>query len=168
MEDSSTAVLLELFRKRLDVLNTRLEMLKQLSAPLKAPPLSTIPPAGLLRLPFEIRLQIYHYCIPRKRVIEVSMPRFYSGWPYEEVDRTLDFERGPDFEDNTLELEDTLSDREEALDLESDTMSLKGYNADWEGDYWDCNKNKNSIFLLSKQISEEALNILYGDNIFKL
>ena len=33
---------------------------------------------------------------------------------------------------------------------------------------WNCNKNKNSIFLLSKQISEEALDILYGDNIFKL
>jgi hypothetical protein len=35
-------------------------------------------------------------------------------------------------------------------------------------DYWKPNKNKNSIFLLSKRISEEALDVLYGDNVFKL
>jgi len=37
----------------------------------------------------------------------------------------------------------------------------------WEGDYWDRN-NENSIFLLSKQISQEALDILYRENSFKL
>ena len=30
---------------------------------------------GLLRLPLELRNQIYHYLIPMKRIIEVSNPR---------------------------------------------------------------------------------------------
>jgi hypothetical protein len=59
MED---AALLEMFKKRLVVLNANLEKLEKLHAP------PDPPPTGLLRLPFEIRLQIYHYCIPRKRV----------------------------------------------------------------------------------------------------
>jgi hypothetical protein len=37
---------------------------------------------------------------------------------------------------------------------------------DLEADYWNRNKKKNSIFLLSKQISEEALDMLYGDSVF--
>jgi hypothetical protein len=78
MED---AALLEMFKKRLVVLNANLEKLKKLRAPPDAPP------TGLLHLPFEIRLQIYHYCIPRKRVIEVSRPRFNTSWPF--VDRTV-------------------------------------------------------------------------------
>jgi hypothetical protein len=43
----------------------------------------------LFRLPFEIRLQIYHYCIvlPAKRVIEVGRPRFNTSWPF--VDYTV-------------------------------------------------------------------------------
>ncbi|PVH68668.1 hypothetical protein DL98DRAFT_554759 [Cadophora sp. DSE1049] len=58
-----------------------------------APPPPPVSPTGLLRLPFEIRLQIYHYFIPHK---------------------------------------------------------------------------ENSIFVVSKQISEETLDILYGENTFKL
>jgi hypothetical protein len=90
MED--TAVLLELFRKRLDVLNRRMEILQQFSAPLKVPPPPPLSPSGLLRLPFEVRLQIYHYCIPHKYVIEVSDPRFYIRWPFEEKNHTVDLE----------------------------------------------------------------------------
>jgi len=64
MED---AALLEMFKKRLVVLNANLEKLEKLRAPPDAPP------TGLLRLPFEIHLQIYHYCkkltnIPVKQV----------------------------------------------------------------------------------------------------
>ncbi|PMD32978.1 hypothetical protein L207DRAFT_590050 [Hyaloscypha variabilis F] len=103
MED--TAVLIELFHKRLDVLNTRLEVLQQLSAPLKAPPPPPLSPTSLLRLPFEIRLQIYHYYIPRKYAIEVSGTRFYIRWPFEEKDHTVDLEDALDFEDDTLGLE---------------------------------------------------------------
>ena len=64
-------------------------------------------------------------------------------------------------------MEDTLSYRGDALHLEGDAVNMENYNTELEGDYWDRNKN-NSIFLLSKQISGEALDILYGDNIFKL
>jgi hypothetical protein len=79
MEDA-ILLTLEMFKKRLVVLN-HLEKLEKLRMPLDAPPTS------LLRLPFEIRLQISHYYIPRKRVIEVSRPRFNTSWPF--VDRTI-------------------------------------------------------------------------------
>lgn len=138
MEDTA-----ESFRKRLDVLNTHLEVLKQPSAPLKAPPHPPVSPPDLLRLPFEIRLQIYRYCIPRKYVIEVNDPRF------EETHHTVDLEDALDFEDD-----------------KDDTLGLEG-TLDMEGDHWN-RGNKNSIFLVSKQISKEALDILYGENIFKL
>ncbi|KAF2804523.1 uncharacterized protein BDZ99DRAFT_397596 [Mytilinidion resinicola] len=89
-------------------------MLEKLRLPPKTPA-----PTGLLRLPFEILLQIYYHCIPRKRIIEVAHLCFIPQW-------LPDLEDGQDFEDD------------------------------------------NSIFLLSKQISEEALDVLYGDNVFKL
>ena len=106
-------------------------------------------------------------------------PRFYIRWPFKEKDYTVDLE---DFKDNTLDLED------DTLDLEDDTLSLEGtlelededdienleadavysggYTLDIEGD-WNCSNN-NSIFPVSKQISNEALDILYRENIFKL
>jgi hypothetical protein len=177
MDDPSTTVLSELFRKRLEVLDARLEILKKIRAPLEAPPPPRVPPAGLLRLPFEIRLQIFRYCIPRKHLIEVSSPRFYIGWPYEEVDHTLnlrdarDFEDDPDpeLEDDAVYLEEyTLDLEDHTVYLEDDTLDLEDNTLNFEGDYWSRHKNKNSIFLVSKQISEEALDILYGENIFKL
>ena len=128
MEDISTA-LLERFSKHLEKLNKLLENLKNLDASLKRTyPLPRVTPTSLLDLPFEIRLQIYCYCIPRKCIIGVSHPRFPIGWPLEQEGDTLDF----------------------------------------EGDYWNLNKNKNSLLLLSKQLSEECLDILYGENISKL
>jgi hypothetical protein len=119
MEKPRMDDLAERFENRLVVLRKNLEILEKLRTPPKAP--ST----GLLSLPLELRLQIYHYCIPRKRIVEVAHPRFEFEWP--SVDHTLDFE-----------------------------------------DIWGRNKNKNSILLLSKQISDEALDVLYGDNVFKL
>jgi hypothetical protein len=136
MGDPTTAVLIERFRKHLKVLDERIEMLKKLGATqVKTLPLPRNKPAGLLNIPFEIRLQIYHYCIPRKRIVEVTHPRFPVRWPFEEEGDTLDFESG-------------------TLDL--------------VGNFWNINRNKNSLFLVSKQISEEALDFLYGENIFKL
>jgi len=182
MGNPSKTELLEMFRKHIEVLDARLEILKKLSPPLEAPPLPRVPPPGLLRLPFEIRLQIYRYCIPRKHVVEVSSPRFYIGWPYVGVDHTLGSEDILSSKEDTLDLEDdavevedynlgfgdTLSSEEDALGLEDDAVNLEDYNLDLDGDYWNPNKNRSSIFRLSKQISEEALDILYGENIFKL
>lgn len=174
MED--TPVLMESFRKRLDVLNTRLEISKQLSAPLNAPPPPLVSPRGLLRLPFEIRLQIYHYCIPQKYVIEVSNPRFYIRWPFEKKDHTIDLENALDFKDDTLDSEDdavglqgTLEggSEDDIKNMDADVVYSAGYTLDMEGEYWNCSNN-NSIFLISKQISNEALDVLYGANIFKL
>lgn len=88
------------------------------------------PATGLLCLPLEIRLQIYRYCTPHGRLIEVSNLCFDTGWSFE--DRVVN------------------------------------HIIDSGVDYLNCNKNKNSIILLSKQISEEALDVLYGNNIFKI
>jgi hypothetical protein len=125
MED--TAVLLELFRKRLDVLNRRMEILQQFSAPLKAPPPPPLSPSSLLRLQFEVRLQIYHCCIPRKYVIEVSDPRFYIRWPFEEKNHTVDLKDALLFNDDTLDLEDDTLDLEGTLELgfEDDMENLE-------------------------------------------
>jgi hypothetical protein len=52
-------------------------------------------------------------------------------------------------------------------DWEEDDAMYDG-TLEFEDFFCNPNKNKNSIFLLSKQISEEALDVLYGDNVFKL
>jgi hypothetical protein len=75
-------------------------------------------------------------------------------------DKTLSLE-------STLELEDTLGFEDNVVNLEADAVHSGSYTPDIEGDYWN-RSNKNSIFLISKQISKEALDILYRENIFKL
>ena len=88
MEDLSTALLLGRLSRHLEKLYKRLENLKNPDASLERTyPLPRVTPTSLLNLPFEIRLQIYHYCIPRKRVIAVSYPRFPIEWPLEEEGR---------------------------------------------------------------------------------
>jgi hypothetical protein len=47
---------------------------------------------GLIRLPMEIRLQIYYYCIPRQRVIPVMLPSGALQYGYE-----LDFGAAEDY-----------------------------------------------------------------------
>ncbi|KFY77553.1 hypothetical protein V498_09303 [Pseudogymnoascus sp. VKM F-4517 (FW-2822)] len=125
MDDTSRADLLERFRKRIVALNAHIEKLERLRTP----------PTGLLRLPFEIRLQIYGYCIPQKRVIEVIQPHFDTS-----------------FEDCTLEFEDNVNIVANP-DMEFDPDSEYGASF---------------VFLLSKQISKEALDVLYGDNMFMI
>jgi hypothetical protein len=73
MDDLNRAALARRFQERLDVLNALLDKLEKLRV---AHPLPHIPLTGLLRLPFEIRSQIYRHCIPRKRVVDISWPRF--------------------------------------------------------------------------------------------
>lgn len=146
MEDQDLDLdrLAEMFRKRLVVLKASLERLEKLCAPSEAPA------TGLLRLPFEIRLQIYHHCIPRKRLVDVSNPYFSPERP--SVDSTSTVEDG-DSEYDAVYSQDC---------TELDDQRLGSI------DYWDSYKNKNSIFLLSRQISGEALDVLYGENVFKL
>jgi hypothetical protein len=95
----------------------------------------------------------------------VSNPCFYIRWPYKEVDYTLDLDNALDFEYNALDLDDTLGFEDNAVNSGDSAVYSEDYTL---GDYWNRNKNKNSIFLVLKQISKEALDILYRDNIFKL
>ena len=78
------------------------------------------------------------------------------------MEDALDFEDDIlDLEDNTLslegtlELEDTLGFEDDVVNLEADAVYSGVYIPDMEGDYWK-RGNKNSIFLISNQISEEA------------
>jgi hypothetical protein len=86
-------------------------------APLTAEGPRILMPTGFLQLPYELRRQIYCYCIPRQRRINVSLP---------------------------------------SLPL----VYLEDLEGSLEDDDWP------NILRLSKQISEECLNILYGENIF--
>ncbi|KAF2684428.1 hypothetical protein K458DRAFT_388897 [Lentithecium fluviatile CBS 122367] len=140
MENLNRTELAERFKKRLTVLDENLEKLKKLLEPPEAPP------TGILRLPIEIRLEVYYYCIPRKQVID-----------FEDVQEEMDLESDHDLEHGVV----YDSDLEDGVVHESDL----GTNF---VDYWNLNKNKNSIFLLSEQINEEALDVLYGENFFKL
>jgi hypothetical protein len=54
------------------------------------------------------------------------------------------------------------------FEQEGDTQDVESGTPDLMVDFWNINKNKNSLFLVSKQISEEALDFLYGENIFQL
>ncbi|RDL37345.1 uncharacterized protein BP5553_04778 [Venustampulla echinocandica] len=125
-----------------------------------APPNATA--TGLLRLPFEIRLQIYQHCIPQKRVISVSSPQFYIKWPCERSNHTVDLEN------TRISSDDGSNSEDDTLSSEGDVVNLEDCTLDFACRYWNRNKNTNTIFLLSKQISEEALDVLYGYNIFKL
>jgi hypothetical protein len=160
-------------------------MLEKLGAPLEALSPS---PAGLLCLPFEIRLQIYRYCIPQRNMINVSMPRFDLVRSFEGRDLFLDSEDTTSSQGASLDVEN---------DVENDVVNEEDYQIDWEWPtrfvndaqeldegttnfegsgsrpelsayYWNDNSNRTSIFRLSKQISEEALDILYGENMFKV
>jgi hypothetical protein len=106
-------------------------------------PLSSHTPLpGFLRLPFELRLQVYYYLIPTQQVIDVRFPGFRRegffasiAHPLSETRRSFDVDR-----------------------ISQDRLNyfMFGY------------KHCNTIFLLSKQISDETLDVLYGENTFKI
>lgn len=164
MGSPSTAVLLEKFQNHTKTLDERIESMKILSTTEgKIRPLTRANPASLLTLPLEIRLQIYHYCIPRKRIIEVSGPHFHGRWSLEEEASTQEVEE----EANTFDNEEE-ADTQHVEEMEDDTQVFESGTQDIVLDLWNINKSNNGLFLVSKQIGEEALDLLYGENIFKL
>jgi hypothetical protein len=145
MDTPSTAVLPERFETHLRVLNEQVVKSNNISATRKETQLlPRAESAGLLAIPTEIRLQIYHYCLPRKRVIVVSDPCFDTSYP------------------PTNEADDSPA----VEDYEEETSSIDYGGCD--EDPWVTQENRNNLFLVSKQISEEALDYVYGENIFKL
>ena len=155
---------------------------------------------SLLRLPLELRNQVYRYLIPIKRIIEVSDPRF----KYRISNKgTLGLDiAGLDIEEDVSDPDDSrLEQGEQAL---SDIGTLDTNLSIWEiegGDpesglledthmkdvadfggctdsayeivwnqvttSWGTDRKKNSIFLVCKQISNEALDVMYGENAFR-
>ncbi|TVY45532.1 hypothetical protein LOCC1_G004884 [Lachnellula occidentalis] len=155
---------------------------------------------GLLRLPLELRNQIYHHLIPTKRIIEVSNPRFnytisYRGrigtdiagfnteddiFNSEESRVELGAQTPPEIEmpDDNLsicEMEDNVSESglledthvKDVVDFGGCTNSAYKIFQDDVTSSWGTDRKKNSIFLVCKQISNEALDIMYGENAFK-
>ena len=116
MDDLSTPESLEKFHERSEKPDNRNASLDQIQrhSPVRA---------SFLGLPFEIRLQIYRYCIFQKRIVEIvsTLPFMIKRY------------------DDTLDLNDCIR-----------------------------NDNKNNLLLVSKQISEESLNVLYGENLFNI
>ena len=166
-----------------------------------APTTSNIQMPGLLRLPLELRNQIYHYLIPTKRIIEVSIPRFnymisergtigadIAGLNIQEDISDSDESRVEpgaqifseiEMPDDKLSICETKENDSESGLLEDthikDVVDFGGctnsaYKIDWDDvtTSWGTDRKKNSIFLVCKQISNEALDIMYGENAFKL
>ena len=145
----STAALAERFETHLRFLDEQVVKPNNISATQKETQLlPRTNPAGLLTIPAEIRLQIYHYCLPRRRIVVVSTPCFHFSYPIgNESDDNPDVEKYVFNEDGIFINEDGTCN-----------TSFRGFQ-----------KNRNtSLLLVSKQISEEALEYLYGENIFKL
>lgn len=70
--------------------------------------------------------------------------------------------------EDTLDLEKATSFEHEETDPRNGAACLEKYSLVVDDSHWNFGKNNNNILIPSKQISEEALNALYGDNIFKL
>ncbi|KAK6591985.1 hypothetical protein H4I95_11935 [Botrytis cinerea] len=155
---------------------------------------------GLLRLPLELRNQIYRYLIPVKRIIEVSRPCFkytisnkgalgldIAGLDVEDVvsySYNSRLEQGEQALsdigtlDNNLSISETKGgDPESGLQKDThmkDVADFGGctnsaYEIDWDQvtTSWGTDRKKNSIFLVCKQISKEALDVMYGENAFR-
>ncbi|TVY41311.1 hypothetical protein LSUB1_G004140 [Lachnellula subtilissima] len=165
-----------------------------------APTTGSIQMPGLLRLPLELRIQIYRYLIPIKCIIEISHPRFKYTIS---TKGTLGLDiAGIDIEDDASNSDDSCSEQgEQALsnigtldknlsiweteggDPESglleethikdvadfDGCTNSAYEIDWDQvtTSWGTDRKKNSIFLVCKQISDEALDVMYGENAFR-
>ena len=141
----STAALAERFETHLRFLDEQVVKPNNISATQKETQLlPRTNPAGLLTIPAEIRLQIYHYCLPRRRIVVVSTPCFDTSYL------------------STHEVDDGLVVEE----YEEETSSIDYGGCDEQ--LWVTQENRNNLFLVSKQISEEALDYVYGENIFKL
>lgn len=78
MEIDSEISSAERVEKRVKVSNECIEKPESPHTRFKAPPASS-----LLRLPIELRLQIYHYCIPRGSIIEVACSCYFFQQPSE-------------------------------------------------------------------------------------
>lgn len=154
MERRNTyGALAEAFKKRLAVLRASLDALNKLLTP-------------FLRLPLEIRLQIYRELIPQKRVVDVSFPQFYPilGRTYDYASPTRPcFSGSSSGVDSIAEADDTPLDLEDSRPFSADLANPGSITPSW-----DYGRDRDAIFVLSRQISDEALDVLYGGNIFKL
>lgn len=148
-------------------------------------------PTGFLDLPYEIRLQIYRHCLPQRTLFDVSsllLDRPYRfvyvhGSPSHDVGYQKLGDESPSLllEDDQLEPFESVYDPSgpdlECLDLEDenrshstdeDQLDLFKSVYDRIGGFRSRRSVLPSLLQVSRQISDEALNVLYGDNVFKV
>ena len=140
------------------------------SLPLMAPPAT-----GFLCLPFEIRMNIYRYCIPQNQVFGGSNPHLchLPSPEYSEDGSCSDINDAQIAENDTEKEHGTTTEYQrdpegDCVNTDVDIADLASHPTvrdiiDWKG-----RRSPNPIFQLSSQISAEALDILYGGNIFEL
>lgn len=146
-------------------------------------------PTGFLDLPYEIRLQIYRHCLPQRTLFDVSplldpSYRFVvHGLPSHDVRYQELGDESPSLllEDDQLEPFESAYDSPnhdlECLDLEDENQShpsdedqLDLFKSVYDGieGFRSRRSVLPSLLQVSRQISDEALNVLYGDNAFKI
>ncbi|KAL3420248.1 hypothetical protein PVAG01_08747 [Phlyctema vagabunda] len=149
-----------------------------------APTTDTVRTPDLLRLPLELRYEIYRYLIPTKRLIKGSNPYFKYELSYKLKEDVPDSDESRREQDKQTLSEagipgnDLPKCEKEGDDPEShllEDVHMKGV-VDFGGctarpyklglKEWGARTNMNSIFLVCKQISDEALDVLYGENAF--
>lgn len=113
----------------------------------KTPPVQTI---GLLDLPAELRLQIYRQCVRRGGHVDAT------HWRRPQFREEDEGEEAGHWEDDTQ----FAGAEGPAKDGQTEASNLTGLS--------DIGRSNNSLFVVSKQISEETLDILYGENTFEV
>ncbi|KAF2691170.1 hypothetical protein K458DRAFT_412487 [Lentithecium fluviatile CBS 122367] len=126
---------------------------------------------GFLDLPYELRLLIYGYCLPRRTLFRISSLRSEFLIPEIVTDGWNGFDSlGSELGLAKVRDEDSASEEDwEAADQgPPDDYSFPhlAHVATW------VKSSRQSVLprllLVSRQVSDEALNVLYGDNLFKV
>ncbi len=114
-------------------------------------------PNGFQSLPFELRSKIYHYILPTDNVVCTMNPTFLE----EELANKIRL-AALDIKKRLFAINPENQSSEEMQKVYRDASNLRVDIAGIES-----SRYNNTIFLLSKQISDEALNVLYGENVFR-
>lgn len=118
-------------------------------------------PCSFQDLPFELRSKIYHYIIPIENVICTMNPTFLE----EELAKKLRL-AALDVKKRLHAINPDSKAQNQSSD-EMQTLYRDASNLGVDIARIESSRYNNTVFLLSKQISDEALNVLYGENVFR-
>jgi hypothetical protein len=143
-------------------------------------------PTGFLDLPYEIRLQIYRHCLPQRTLFDVSplLNPSYRFIVHDLPSHDVGYQELGDESPSLLLEDDQLEPFESAYDSPNpdlECLDLEDENQSHPPDEDQLDLFKSGIggfrsrrsvlpglLQVSRQVSDEALNVLYGDNAFKI